>query len=235
MGGTVADWVEEKLGHRPIDAALFERALTHSSLSDSTGAASYERLEFLGDRVLAIAMAEWLFEAFPDEPEGQLTKRFNTLVTGAACAEVARSIDAAAHVRLGKQGRDDGVQHGDNVLGDVMEALLGALYLERGLDAARGVVRRLWAERIVADAQVPQHPKSALQEWAAAHQRGAPAYHVIDRQGPDHAPRMTVRVALGPDEAIATGTSKQEAGTAAAAALLADLRERTPVRRRRRR
>ena len=231
----MADWVEATLGHRPIDATLFERALTHSSLTDSTGAASYERLEFLGDRVLGIVMAEWLFEAFPGEPEGQLTKRFNTLVTGAACAAVARSIDAGAHVRLGKQGRDDGVQHGDNVLGDVMEALLGALYLERGLEAARGVVRRLWADRITADAQVPQHPKSALQEWAAAHQRGAPVYAVVDRQGPDHAPRLTMRVVLGPDAAEATGASKQEAETAAAAALLADLRERTPVRRRRRR
>ena len=227
-------WVEQALGVRPRDEALFARALTHSSLTDAKGDPSYERLEFLGDRVLGLCMAEWLYEEFTDEPEGQLTKRFNTLVTGAVCADVARGLGAAAQVRLGKQGLGDGVQHGDGVLGDVMESLLGALYLERGLEAARGVVRRLWAERIHADAKAPQHPKSALQEWAAANRRAVPAYELVHRAGPDHAPRLTVRVAVGPDEATAEGSSKQEAETAAAEALLAELKARAPVKRRRR-
>jgi ribonuclease-3 len=231
----IAGWVESALGYRPVDATLFARALTHASLTDSLGEASYERLEFLGDRVLGLVMAEWLFETFPDEAEGQLTKRFNTLVTGAVCAEVARAIGVAAQVRLGKQGRDDGVQHGGHVLGDVMEALLGALYLERGLAPTREAIRRLWADRIHADAKVPQHPKSALQEWAAANRRAAPVYALVHRQGPDHAPRLTVSVTVGPDSVTAEGTSKQEAETAAATALLATLQERTPVRRRRKR
>jgi ribonuclease-3 len=227
----LADWVERALGHRPRDEARFRRALTHSSMEGP----SYERLEFLGDRVLGLAMAEWLYEALPDEPEGLLSKRFNALVTGAVCAEVAREIGADAHLRLGKQARDDGAAASDNVLGDVMEALLGALYQEAGFDAARAVVRRLWADRLHADARAPQHPKSALQEWAAANRRAVPAYAVVDRSGPGHAPRFTVRATVGPDEAVAAGTSKQEAETAAASALLAELSSRASPRRKRRR
>ncbi len=227
----VAAWVGEALGVRPDDPALFKRALTHSS---HTGE-SYERLEFLGDRVLGLIMAEWLSEVFPDEPEGQLSKRFNALVTGAVCAEVARGIGAVAHVRLGKQARDDGAQHGDNLLGDVMEALLGALYRTAGLDAARAAVRRLWADRIHSDDKAPQHPKSALQEWAAANRRAAPAYELVDRAGPGHAPRFTVRVAVGKDEVSAEGASKQEAETAAAQALLEVLSTQAAPRRKRRR
>lgn len=220
----LSDWLAKALGHPPRDEALFTRALTHSSRTNAYGDASYERLEFLGDRVLGLVMAEWLSEEFPDEAEGQLTKRFNTLVTGATCAAVAREIGVEPRIRLGKQGRDDGIHRLDTVLGDAMEALLGALYLERGLDAARAAIRRLWANRIRAAAKAPQHPKSALQEWALANRRKMPAYEVIDRTGPDHAPRLTIRVTLGAQhQATATGGSKQEAETAAAAALLAEL------------
>ncbi len=231
----VAAWIEATLGVWPDDVAPFVRALTHSSHAAGQAGSSYERLEFLGDRVLGLVMAEWLWELFPDEPEGQLSRRFNALVTGAVCAEVAREIGAVAHVRLGKQARDDGAQHGDNLLGDVMEALLGALYRTAGLEAARGAVRRLWANRIHADDSVPQHPKSALQEWAAANRRGVPAYSIVDRSGPGHAPRFTIRAAVGSDEVTAEGTSKQEAETAAARALLALLSAQTPKRRVRRR
>lgn len=227
----IAAWVERVTGHAPRDPARFERALTHSSREG----ASYERLEFLGDRVLGLAMAEWLFETFPDEPEGSLSKRFNALVTGAVCAEVAREIGADAHLRLGKQARDDGAAQSDNVLGDVVEALLGAIYQEAGLDAARALVRRWWKDKLHADARAPQHPKSALQEWAAANRRAVPAYAVVDRSGPGHAPRFTVAVTIGPDAAQAEGTSKQEAETAAAAALLADLSSREKPRKKRRR
>lgn len=220
----VGDWLTQALGQPPLDEALFVRALTHSSRTNAYGDPNYERLEFLGDRVLGLVMAEWLSQEFPDESEGQLTKRFNTLVTGATCADVAREIGVEPHVRLGKQGRDDGIQRFDTTLGDVMEALLGALYQERGFEVARDTVRRLWATRIRAAAKVPQHPKSALQEWALANRRKMPAYEVIDRTGPDHAPRLTIRVTLGAQhQATATGGSKQEAETAAAATLLAEL------------
>ncbi len=222
MSEPLREWVAGALGHRPIDLAPFERALTHGSQA----AANYERLEFLGDRVLGLVMAEWLFQLFPGEPEGALSKRFNALVTGSVCADVARSLGVAAQLRLGKQARDDGASDSDNVLGDVMEALIGALYQEAGLDGARKAIRTAWGDRASRELAVPQHPKSALQEWAAAHNRKAPAYQVVERSGPHHAPRFRVKAAIGTfAEAEAEGSSKQEAETAAAAALLAHLRK----------
>lgn len=212
----LAPWLAATFGRAPADLAPFERALTHGSQA----ADNYERLEFLGDRVLGLVMAEWLWELFPDEPEGQLSKRLNALVTGVVCAEVARAIGAREHLRLGKQALGDGAADSENVLGDVMEALIGAWYREAGLDGARGFVRRAWDDRVHRHDKAPQHPKSALQEWAAAAGRRAPDYAVLDRSGPGHAPRFTVRVAIGKLEAEATGGSKQEAETAAAKALL---------------
>ncbi len=216
----LADWLSAMLGVPPRELPLYERALTHGSHTP----ANYERLEFLGDRVLGLVIAEWLFELFAGEPEGQLSKRLNALVTGPVCAQIARGIGAPAHLRLGKQARDDGASDSDNVLGDVMEALIGALYLDHGLEAARSAVRRLWGDNVTTQTRAPQHPKSALQEWAAAHNRRPPDYAIIDRSGPHHAPQFTVKVSIGKlAEASATGSSKQEAETAAAAALLAQL------------
>ncbi len=211
------DWLIATLGRAPKDMAPFERALTHGSHA----VANYERLEFLGDRVLGLVMAEWLYDRFPAEAEGQLSKRLNALVTGAVCADVARAIGVPAHLRLGKQARDDGALDSDNVLGDVMEALIGAWFLEAGLDEASAFIRRAWGDRVQRHATAPQHPKSQLQEWAAANNRRAPAYEVLDRAGPGHAPQFTVRVTVGQSDATATGGSKQEAETAAAAMLLA--------------
>lgn len=216
----LAAWIEHALGRAPINEAPYRRALTHGSHGDDT----YERLEFLGDRVLGLWIAEWLFETFPGEPEGALSRRFNALVTGPVCADVARGIGAVAHVRLGKQALGDGAGQSDNVLGDVMEALLGAFHREHGAEASRALVRRLWADRIAADAAAPMHPKSALQEWAAAHHRKPPVYEVVDRSGPGHAPRFVVRAEIPKlAEATADGSSKQEAETAAAKALLAEV------------
>jgi ribonuclease-3 len=225
----LAGWIERTFGQAPRDLANWERALTHASRGDT----HYERLEFLGDRVLGLAMAEWLFETFPEEPEGALSKRLNALVTGVVCAEVAREIGVPALLRLGKQARDDGASDSDNILGDVMEALLGTLYREAGLDPARAVVRRLWSDRLHAGSAAPQHPKSALQEWAAANNRKPPAYEVVERSGPGHAPRFTVK-AMIPNlaEATAEGGSKQEAETAAATTLLAQVNVPKPKRRR---
>lgn len=213
-------WIAHVFGDPAPDRALVERALTHGSQSGET----YERLEFLGDRVLGLTIAEWLFERFPNEAEGQLSKRLNALVTGAVCADIARELGTALHLRLGKQARDDGAAESDNILGDVMEALIGALFLSAGHSAARAFVRRLWADRIDHQGKAPQHPKSALQEWSAAKGRRPPEYTIVERSGPHHAPRFTVKVAIGKlAEATGTGTSKQEAETAAAKALLADL------------
>ena len=216
----IGTWITELLGVEPGDAALYHRALTHGSQA----AANYERLEFLGDRVLGLVIAEWLYELFAGEPEGQLSKRLNALVTGPVCAGVARAHGVAGRMKLGKQARDDGAADSDNVLGDVMEALIGALYLDHGLPAARAAIRKLWGDSVTTQTRAPQHPKSALQEWAAAQNRRPPEYAIIDRAGPQHAPVFTVRVSIGKlAEASATGTSKQEAETAAAAALLEQL------------
>ena len=217
----LADWVEQTLGHRPKDLALFERALTHSSHGDE----HYERLEFLGDRVLGLAVATWLFELFPDEPEGKLSRRLNALVAGETCAEVARQIGIASQLRLGKQAREDGASDSDNVLGDVVEALIGALYIEAGFTAAAGFVTRAWDDRVNTRDKAPKHPKSFLQEWAAANNRKPPVYQLSDRRGPHHAPRFVVEVEIkGIGTASAEGTSKQEAETAAAAKLLEQLK-----------
>lgn len=208
------------LGHRPRDRGLFERALTHSS----RGVTHYERLEFLGDRVLGLVAAEWLYELFPDEPEGNLSRRLNALVSRETCAEIARELDIGRRAILGKQARDDGAAESDNVLGDMVEALIGALYLEAGIDEARRFIRNAWGDRAGTRGRVPQHPKSALQEWAAANNRKPPVYETKRRSGPHHAPEFEVEVRIeGAGDASARGTSKQEAETAAARLLLEKL------------
>ncbi len=215
------DWLTTALGAAPSDIALYERALTHGSFSGSHGDADYQRLEFLGDRVLGLVIAQWLYEAYPEDKEGQLSARFNSLVCGETCAQVARAIGVQQHLRLGKQARDDGAFDSDNVLGDVTESLIGALLIDQGLAAAQAFVHAQWASFVSGQTSAPRHPKSALQEWAAAHNRRTPTYTVTDRSGPAHAPRFTVTVSLGSaGEASAMGSSKQEAETAAAAALL---------------
>lgn len=214
-------WITKAMGTVPKQLSLYERALTHGS----HGAPSYQRLEFLGDRVLGLVVAEWLYTAYPEAPEGDLSRRFNTLVTGEVCAEVAREIGVGPNLRLGKQARDDGGANSDNILGDVCEALIGALYLDSGQGAAEAFIRKHWQARVEGHVKTPSHPKSALQEWAAAHNRRAPQYTLVDRSGPHHAPRFTVTVSLGgTHEATATGSSKQEAETAAASALLETLK-----------
>jgi ribonuclease-3 len=199
---------------------MYERATTHSSREEG----DYQRLEFLGDRVLGLVVANWLYERFADEPEGKLSWRLNALVSGAVCAEIGREIGLAEHLRLGKQARDDGAADSDNVLGDVVEALIGALYLDHGFAAAEAFIRARWEGRLEHQLRAPQHPKSALQEWAAANRRKPPVYAITARDGPQHNPRFTITVSIkGAGEASAEGASKQEAETAAAKALLEQL------------
>jgi ribonuclease-3 len=216
----LTQFVGEVLGHQPVSLTLFEHALTHPSF----GRDNYQRLEFLGDRVLGLLMAEWLEERFPKEPEGQLSHRFTTLVSRASCGEVGVEVGVPAQLRLGKQAREDGAARSENVVGDAVEALIGALYLDGGLDAARSFVRRAWAPLVEAQGSAPRHPKSLLHEWAEGHGRTTPAYEVVGRSGPPHAPCFTVRVAVkGLGEAEGSGSSKQEAETEAATVLLSRL------------
>ena len=212
-----ARFLAELTGEPPRKPGLWLEALTHGSMGEP---ANYERLEFLGDRVLGLAIAEWLHERGKLD-EGTLSQRLNALVSGFTCAEVAREIGLPAHIRLGKQARDDGGHDSDNILGDSMEALLGALFLERGWEAARGLVRRLWADHLAAGKGEKKHPKAALQEWAAGNKRKPPVYTVLSREGPDHAICFTVSVEVkGVGEAQASGGSKQEAETQAAKAFM---------------
>lgn len=221
MSEDVAGFVNETLGHEPKDAALFEAALTHSSSRGD----NYERLEFLGDRVLGLVMARWLYERFPAEPEGKLSQRFNTLVDRVTCSNVGREIGLPALIRLGKQAREDGANWSDNVVGDVVEALIGAIFLEAGFEAAEALIRRLWEPLIDQQRGAPKHPKSALQEFAAARDLPNPHYEVTSRTGAHHSPKFTVRVSIKTlGDAEAEGPSKQEAETEAAKALLQKLK-----------
>ena len=200
-------------GQEPADEALWLEALTHGS----TGAArDYRRLEFLGDRALGMVIAEWLYE-LEQGNEGRLSQRLNALVSRTTCAAVARQIGLGPHMLLGKQARDDGGQDSDNILGDVMEALIGACFVTQGFDATRRMVRTLWADAVGGKTGQKKHPKSALQEWAAGNRRKVPEYRLIERSGPDHAARFTVTVSVkGVGEVEATGTSMREAETLAA-------------------
>lgn len=221
MSGDVASFVAQVAGYEPKDSALFELAFTHSSAARN----SYDRLEFLGDRVLGVVIATALYERYPKEPEGNLSKRFNALVARETCAEVGRGLGLPPLIRLGKQAREDGANQSENVIGDVVEALIGALFVEGGLEPARQFVLDAWAPYLEGQGRAPQHPKSALQELAAARGCRPPEYEVVGRAGAHHAPVFTIRVSVkGLGEATADGSSKQDAETAAAEALLSHLK-----------
>jgi ribonuclease III len=217
LDGETREFLSKLVEGDLADEALWLEALTHGS----TGAQrNYERLEFLGDRVLGLAIAEWLHELGTGD-EGKLSQRLNALVARTMCATVAREIGLGPHILLGKQANDDGARDSDNILGDVMEAMIGACFVTRGYEPARALVRRLWTHAVTGQAGSTKHPKSELQEWAAMNKRRTPSYRLLDRSGPDHAARFTVEVSIhGVGEASGDGSSKQDAETAAAAAFL---------------
>jgi ribonuclease-3 len=217
----LADWAHARLGHRFADPGLVRRALTHSSAA--SGSASYQRLEFLGDRVLGCAVAAMLYGRH-DEPEGRLTARLHALVEGPANAEVARHLGVPDMLIMEPSARAKGLHLTDNVLGDVAEALVAALYLDAGWAVADAFVRREWGRLAAQGRILLADPKSRLQEWALKQRRGMPSYVVIDRQGPDHAPRFTIEARVrGEPPATGEGASKQEAEKAAALTLLESL------------
>lgn len=209
-------WLEQA-GYSVGDETLWHAAMTHGSMGETR---DYERLEFLGDRVLGLAIADWLY-ARSDAPEGKLSQRLNALVSREMCAQVARGIGLPPHIRISKQAHADGGRDSDNILGDVMESLLGAQFLEHGFASARDLVHHLWRPALESGAGIRKHPKSALQEWAAGNQRKPPEYEVVERSGPDHAAQFTVRVSVHRvGEAEGSATSKSEAEKAAAKAFM---------------
>lgn len=208
-----AQWIDTIVGHSPGDISLYNRAVTHGSFGED----DYQRLEFLGDRVLGLTIASKLYDQYPDEPEGKLSQRLNGLVSGTFCSEIAREIGVSNHLKLGKQARDDGARQSAKVLGDVMESLIGAVFLDHGYTKAQQFILHHWIAHITGSAQDAQHPKSALQEWAAANNRGVPQYDLIEKSGPDHDLKFRVRVSVnkvGEMEALAS--SIQTAQTKAA-------------------
>ncbi|MFZ5669681.1 MAG: ribonuclease III [Pseudomonadota bacterium] len=215
--------LERRIGHVFADRHLLERALTHASVGDGQRQVLHnERLEFLGDRVLGLLATERLLALDPGAREGVLNPRLAALVNGRACARVARRIGLPEALRLSGSASKIGARESDTVLGDACEALIAALYVDGGLEAARAFFLDAWAEELADPRSARERdPKTRLQEWAQGRGLPLPRYEVIGRTGPDHAPTFTVRVRLeGHDAVDADGRSRQEAEKAAALALL---------------
>ncbi len=210
------------LGHEFARPELLDQALTHPS---ATARATYERLEFLGDRVLGLVIADMVYRAFPDEPEGALARRFTALVRKEALARVAETIDLGAHLRVSRGEAEQGGRSSMSLLADACEAVIAALFLDGGLEAARRFVERWWQPLLAEQAEPPQDAKTALQEWAQGQGLPLPAYRLVGSTGPPHDPVFDVEVSL-PERSPAQGRgrSRRAAELAAAAALLAWLK-----------
>lgn len=216
--------IETILGHRFARPDLPREAMTHRSAASGKGShGSNERLEFIGDRVLGLVMAEWLAERYPTEQEGDLGRRLAHLVSQPVLAVVAEAIGLQSALSVSTGEAKAGIKQRATVLADALEAALGALYLDGGLEPARTFIRQAWGQAMTEQAEPPKDAKSALQEWAHKRTRGAPAYSVTDRAGPPHAPRFTVTVTVGAFSGVGVAGSKQAAEQAAAAALLGNL------------
>lgn len=221
----MTDALEQRLGHRFHDPALLETALTHRSAADPRRRMldSNERLEFLGDRVLGLCIAEWLAERFPQEREGDLGKRLSTLCSQDIIAPIAEAMGLAEALRVPASEGRTGLRARATVLADALEAVLGALYLDGGLDAARPVIRREWAAAIEVDAKPPVSAKNRLQEWTLGRALGLPEYLPVSTAGPSHAPVFVVSVTAAGRSAEGMGESKRAAEQAAAEAWLAGI------------
>lgn len=210
----------ERIGYDFTDPALIARALTHGSLSSPTRPDN-QRLEFLGDRVLGLVMAEALLATDPKAAEGVLAPRYNALVRKESCAAVARSVDLGAVLKLGKSEMMSGGRRKDALLGDAMEAVIAAVYLDGGFEAAKSLILRLWGKRITTVEDDARDPKTALQELVQAQGEAPPSYRIVDRAGPDHAPEFTIEVrTTGGQAAQAKAGSKRLAEQSAAKLLL---------------
>ena len=214
--------LEKALGYTFKSRELMERALKHASVRGSGAPrADNERLEFVGDRVLGLAIAEVLSNTYPEAREGELAARYNRLVRGQTCAVVARRIDVGKSLILSDSEADSGGRDKETILADAMEALLGAIFLEAGFDKARAVVLHLWSEQMEPGPKAARDAKSELQEWAQGQGLALPEYIEVSRIGPDHAPRFTAEVRIaGRAAAAGEGLSKRGAEQAAATAML---------------
>ncbi|MBB2201224.1 ribonuclease III [Gluconacetobacter tumulisoli] len=234
-GGDLLSAVQARIGYRFRRSDLLREALTHRSAAHQRnggvarrarqpaarrGVGSNERLEFIGDRVLGLLMAEWLLERFPDEQEGALGPRHAHLVSRPVLAGIAEAMELPQALDVAEHEARAGVRQMANVLADAVEAILGAVYLDGGLEPARGFVRGAWNDAIVAQAQPPKDPKTALQEWVLARGLPLPSYRTVQVDGPSHAPRFVIAVTAAGLSAEGVAGSKRVAESAAAADLL---------------
>ena len=212
---TEAEGLSGRLGYAFKDAQLLEHALTHGSLQKASD--TYERLEFLGDRVLGLVIAEALFRQHGGEREGKLAARHSALVRGEVCADVAEKLGLADIVKVGVAEKKLGVNRMRSILGDVMEALIGAIYMDAGMDVAREFVLTHWGELLKKPETARKDAKTFVQEWVLARSTALPLYEVTERSGPEHQPEFTVRLTVGKyGQSEGRGRSKQIAEMAAA-------------------
>ncbi len=214
---------EARIGYEFKQPELLIRALTHSSMSSPTRLDN-QRLEFLGDRVLGLVIAEALMAGDTEASEGQLAPRYNALVRKETCAEMARQLDIGTVLKLGRSEMMSGGRRKTALLGDAMEALIAAIHLDGGMDAARDFIIGLWSKKLASVDEDARDPKTALQEWAQARGLQPPVYTETARSGPDHAPVFTIEAALSNGaRATATANSKRAAEQSAARELLEKL------------
>lgn len=216
------DQLEKVIGYSFKSRGLLEEALTHSSFLAGQNDFDNERLEFLGDRVLGLLVADQLYSQFPHEKEGVLARRLNSLICRPTCADIAREIDLGAYLRLGKSERpNDAAPVKAALLANACEALLGALYLDGGMDAIMPLFKTYWLPRFEDETAARRDAKTALQEWAQGKGLPLPEYASINRSGPDHAPQFTIGVSvIGYKQVTASGPSKRKGEQAAAEAFL---------------
>lgn len=214
--------LETVLNHAFSDRGLLRTALTHASAGERE---NYERLEFLGDRVLGLAVADLLYETFPSETEGPLAKRLAALVQRSVLAGVAAEIGLSETLILSTAERAAGGSANENILADTVEALLGALYRDAGWAPCVSFIRHVWSDRVRADKAPPEDPKTTLQEWTQGRGLGLPVYTMESRSGPDHAPLFTIRLDVaGYPPVRGIGSARARAEKEAAAAFLLSVR-----------
>lgn len=218
--------LQHTLGHQFADVALLTRALTHPSVIGTgavTALQAYERLEFLGDRVVGLVVAEMLLKAFPEEREGDIAKRHSMLVRRETLAAIAADIGLGHLIEAtpAESGNVNQAINNKSILADALEAVIAALYTDAGLETARAFIERQWTKALNASALPPQDAKTRLQEWVQRLGKSLPKYRVVERSGPDHAPVFTIEVQVaGLPATLATGNSKQKAEQAAAKAMI---------------
>jgi ribonuclease-3 len=215
--------LEARLGYAFKNEDLLDLALTHASAAEGGDVrlGSYQRLEFLGDRVLGLAIAEMLFNQYSDTPEGELSQRLSELVSADTCAEIAVAMDLGAAVKLGPGEARSGGRKRKSMLADICESVIAAVYLDGGFDAAKSLVDRFWRDRVLNPRRPLRDGKTALQEWAASRGLGTPTYRQVERAGPDHNPIFRIEVAVkGFEPAVGEARAKRTAEKAAAIAFL---------------